>query len=168
MSPKIGMSLATRGLLKDRSTPAAKVNAAIQIMRDTGVPLAFGDYGVEPCPFAGGWCLERRRRTAGVNVVGALLLALQPEREDGHDDPGVAAAAALDVSLGYVDGLCDGWDCDRQSEHWLGNLFAAEYLVGYEAGMEARFRATDVCHCGARRFRSEETCPGCGKTHRVK
>jgi hypothetical protein len=167
MSPKIGMSLATRGLLKDRRTPAAKVNAAIQMMADQGIPLRNGDHGVAPCPFASGWCVDRRFGNA-VNVVGAVLLALQPEE---GDDPVAAAAGALETTIAFVEGLCDGWDRARQAERFLGDIHVRAYLDGYETGMEARFRATVVCRCGARRFKAEPRCAECGaevhrKTHK--
>jgi hypothetical protein len=160
VSPKIGISVALRGWRRATRTPTAKVNAALIRMRGQHIELRYGDHGVLPCPFAGGWCLDRMAVPRGVNIIGAVLLAFQPEA--AGDDPQAAAAEALEVSAAWVEGLADGWDCEPQSQVLLSGSGRGDYRQGYEAGMEARFRATVVCpDCGARRFRTIPSCGGC-------
>jgi hypothetical protein len=164
------MTMSVRGWARETRTPRQRITAALLRLRAQGIALRWGDYGVAlrplVTPLATGW---QRSSLLGVNLIGAVLLAYQPERapEDdngAHEDPTIAAARALGVPLAYVEGLADGWDRAAHSADWLSHINRAAYLDGYEAGMEARFRETVVCGCGTRRFRSELTCPSCDES----
>ncbi len=169
MSPKIALLVNGRSWTEEAKNPRDKVTQALGRVEDQGVPLRYKATGVHYSPTAGGWVTTSANW--GVDVVGAVLLAYQPEPDPGEantavHDPSAAAALFLAVPYAYVAGLSDGWDRDTQSAVWLSNLQKHSYMNGYEAGMEARFRATVVCSCGCRRFRVELGCPSCEESGR--
>lgn len=164
MSPGISMAMSVTGWASDARIPAKKIMAAIERCEGQGISLCYGDHGVS-ASLLGGW-QQDRRAIFGVNLVGAVVLAFQPEaaEHEAHPDPMLAAALALQVPAAYVHGMVDGWERAVQSETWLSNVHRSHYLNGYEAGMEGRFTATTLCDCGTRRFRSEPECPSCEAT----
>src|SRR4051812_6706256 len=158
------MTLRLRGWNRPTGTPQEKVFAALLRVREQGVGLRFGDFGVSMRRLqVVGW----HRTNMGVNLVGAVLLAFQPEAlpdsDCAHEDPVEAAARALEGPPAFVAGMSDGWERAAHSREWLGSVHKGVYLNGYETGMFARFRETTVCSCGTRRFLVERTCPSCDR-----
>jgi len=123
--------------------------------------MRFGhETGVAPGAFVAEWVVDHKARDLGVNLIGMLLLFMQPARIDG-EDPGATVAREIGVTLLWIEALCDGWNFETHDEMWLKANRDA-YLNAYEVGFEARVFATLVCDCGARRFKGTMTCLGCG------
>jgi hypothetical protein len=165
MSPKTGVSIDIRGAIDgERRTPRMKVVAAVAQARGTGLPLRFGDAGVERGEFSPAWKVDRKAIPGGVSLAGAVLLALQPESSP-DEDTGAVLARALGVPLAFAEGLGDGWDMVAMSTYWTGGEASQHYVNGFELGAEVRFMATMVCStCSTRRFKGDgDRCPGCDR-----
>lgn len=162
MSPGIGLTVPLVRSI-ERRAPRLALLAAVQQARNEGIPLRFGDLGAVRGPSSKPWVIDRRTVPRGVNLIGLILVLIQPVPGDETEDPSVTAARQFGVKLTWVEGAADGWDMEAMNQHWL-KVDRGEYLRGYEAGAEARFAATLVCgECGSRRFRDETTCPGCDR-----
>lgn len=159
MSPGISLLVA----LPDRRPPRARVLEALHASRALGTPLSMGpDAGVAVARFTGGWVLDRRRPVPGVNIVGALLLHLQPTATAGEDPSGILARE-LGVPLAFVEGCADGWGRETMSEFWLKGEREA-YVSGFFLGHELLVYASLVCsECNSRRFKSQAKCDGCDR-----
>lgn len=161
MSPKISVSIHLPTV--DRRPPRNRVIEAMHHARAEGAPLAFcPDTGVTQAAFTKGWVIDRSGKAPGVNLVGALLLQWQPQSR-GDEDPSATLARELNVTLGYVEGLQDGWSA-FPSTFWLTRSGEGRhYRNGLEVGFEARFYASLACsNCGSRRLKTDgPKCPGC-------
>lgn len=156
MSPGIGLAIQLQ-----KRTPRMAVLAAVAAARARSLPLRFGeDAGVIRGKLTGEWVIDRKAVVPGVTLIGALLLATQPEAGD-DEDPVVVAARALGVAHAFAEGLDHGWSM-APSSYWLGSE-GRHYANGLDVGSEARHMATIVCACGSRRFKGESRCPGCGQ-----
>lgn len=160
MSPSIGLSVR----VPDKRPPRLRVLDAVFAARVEGAPLALiEETGVKAAAVAGRWCVDRSDGIRAVNVIGLLLLRLQPEvRTD--EDPVAAVARELRVPLPWAEGVQDGW-VGEPSSYWLGQTETGKhYKAGLDVGYEARIYASVVCgECNARRMKSEPTCPGCDR-----
>jgi hypothetical protein len=162
MSPKISVSVSIPLSTVDRRPPRNRVIEAMHHARAEGAPLAFSpDPGVKQAAFTNGWVIDRSAKVPGVNILGALLLQWQPQSK-GDEDPSATLARDLNVSLGYIEGVADGW-CALPSTFWLTRSEGKHYRAGLECGYEARLYATLACeHCGSRRLKTDGPhCPGC-------
>lgn len=157
MSPGISLAIDVPG----RMLPRAQVLHALAIARSKDLPLYQGaEPGVVPARWSNAWIIDRRRRIPAINLVGAVLIAFQPDVNPDEDLSGIAART-LGVGLPFIEGCSDGWALESMSEHWL-KADRRAYMAGYFAGCEGLFAATLVCgRCGARRFKVQAVCDGC-------
>jgi hypothetical protein len=131
MSPKLSLTISAAQLAGLLAEPRLQVAQALAAARQRGIPLRRSEVGV----VAGleEWRPDRRLSPSGVSLVGAVLLAMQPEPRD-HEDPTAAAARALGVSLAWVEGAEAGWAGELMDVARLAALDADLYLDGYEVG----------------------------------
>jgi hypothetical protein len=165
VSPRVSVSLEAASFVEavERKPPRNKLLACLALVKASGIPLRQSQLGVVQGQLTGEWTVDRAT-VRGVDALGAVLLAMQPERIE-DEDPSGAAARALGVQMAWVIGAQDGWDGEAQNTVWLGGAFtSSHYLNGYLSGVEALCLNTLVCdHCGSRRFKSEARCPGCDR-----
>lgn len=161
MSPKIGLSIR---LHADKRTPRLKVMAAVAEARAKDQPLRCGETGVMLGRLSGEWVVNRATIVRGIDVIGAVLLNLQPPAS-ADEDHGAVAARALGVSLAWAEGLADGWLRVPMSTFWIGApVHVQHYTNGYLVGVETIISATLVCGaCGALRFKGIANCKTCDR-----
>lgn len=140
MSPRVSITIPATALAELLKAPRVRLLEAVLAVRARGIWMRRGEPGVT-CGLSE-WRVERHLQPQGVTVVGALLLALQPEPRDG-EELAVAAARALEVSVSWVEGAEDGWDGAEMSAAWLARPDADLYVAGYEAGAEVRQAQND-------------------------
>lgn len=169
MSPKIGLAIPFAvGLAAalEKRPPRYKVLACLAHARGAGRMLGQGDTGVVVGMTSGTWTVDQgARRIPAINVLGAILLSLQPSVL--HDEcPEGAVARALGVGVCFVEGMIDAWNGELQSTYWTGSdLHRKQYLTGYFCGSDALCLSSLYCNnCGSRRFKGTDSrCPGCDR-----
>ena len=111
------------------------VIAALTAARSRGLWVhGEGPVGVA-AGLAGDWSADDPR--AGVSLVGAVLLHLQPEPAGG-EEPLDAAARALGASLAWAEGLEAAWCREPMGAAALARTDARLYRDGYALGEELR------------------------------
>ena len=157
MSPGVLIDVDVLGWLASLRTPGEKIRAALERCRGQGVRILHGDYGVQVVGDSG-WIVDPRRRPAGVNVLGAVCVAFQPLVSTL--DPLLAAAATLEVTTVFAEGVQDGFD-NVLPERPPSRAARRLYLDGTDLGHEIRHELTQRCEaCGSRHFRAD-ACPLC-------
>jgi hypothetical protein len=127
MSPRI--AAAFQVILPRSAEPIDRVLAAVGAVKLEGVRLVrHGECrAVELHAITAGWVVDRRHPVV-VDLLGALLLALQPEGPDAV----AGLAAVLDVSPDWLAGLFDGWNGERDA-----TLLAGPSRLLYRDGLRA-------------------------------
>lgn len=166
MSPGIGVAIKVPPFAEQMrgKPPRYQILACLALVRGAGTRFSQREVGVICGRLTGEWVIDRRVHP-GVNVAGAVLLAMQPPADD-QSDPSATAARAIGVQMAYMVGAEDGWSGEPQNAYWLkGDLTGKHYHAGYLCGVEALSISSVFCaHCGSRRWRGEsDSCDGCDK-----
>jgi hypothetical protein len=130
VSPKVSITIGAGYLDELLREPKVRCTQALTAARARGYVLR-RRLGVI-CGLSD-WRVDRNLQPTGVSLVGAVLLALQPEPHE-LDSPVEAAARALGVSLAWVEGADAGWVGELMDVRRLAALDASLYLDGFEAG----------------------------------
>lgn len=132
MSPKVSLTIYASQLEELLKAPRVQIGEALAAARARGIRLRRSEVGVV-CGL-GEWRIDRHLTPGGVSLAGAVLLALQPEPQDGEEAL-AAAARALGVSLAWMEGAEAGWAGEERDQRRAGGLDAEVYRDGYEVGV---------------------------------
>ena len=132
MSPRISLTIHRSQLAELLQSPRTQAAEALAAARARGVRIRRSEVGVV-CGLVE-WRVDHHLTPAGVSLAGAVLLALQPEPQEG-EEPLAAAARALGASLAWMEGAEAGWAGELMDTRWIAGLDGELYLDGHEAGV---------------------------------